>query len=200
MPHSPETLQEHSNGSRYSTESQANIAAVVSEEAAEESSELEISEDEYITSDDELLNTVLSSDEQRHHFSYTTSLSDHAEYFSKTLSHAMESVQLDKSLAAQAQLSGQINNKNQKLLEKQAELAKKLSDLKGLYEYHLASNRIGDLEKDIRGISVRIEALKKGSQKSLLFGSRPQIGVAGRYPVEYNQARDKVLERSENDL
>lgn len=201
-PHTSELAKESPTGSQISNGSSRSNENVPSPSPLESSprsleAQSEYSEDEYITSDDEILSTVLSSDEQRHHFSFTASLSDHTDYFSTTLSNAMESYQLDKSLVAQAQLSGQINNKNQKLVEKNEELTKKLAELKRMCDFHLNCNRIGDLENDIKDLTVRLEALKKGSKKALLFGAKSKLGVADKYPVEYNQARDKVVERVE---
>lgn len=157
------------------------------------------SEDDYITSDEEILTTVVSLDEQRHHFAFGSTFAEHTEYFSKSLSYALDSVKLDKSLVAQAQLSGHLNDKSQKLAEKQGELADKITSLRSLYRQHVMSNRIGELEKALADLSSRIENVKNGRTKSLLFGRKGSVGVAEKYPIEYNQARDKVLERvSEN--
>lgn len=162
-----------------------------------ESSEVDTnsgSEDDFISSGDELT-TVISSDEQRHNFGFASSLSEHTEYFTKTLAYALDSVQMDKSLVTQAQISGKINNKNQKLIEKKEELRMKLQHLKMLHDKHITSNRLGQLERDIRMFSTRLEILKNGVQKTLLLGKKSTQGVAQKYPVEYNQARDKILER-----
>ncbi|SGZ57583.1 CIC11C00000001187 [Sungouiella intermedia] len=158
-----------------------------------------LSDDEYITSDDEILTTVVSLDEQRHHFAYGSTFAEHTDYFSKSLSHALDSVKLDKSLVAQAQLSGYLNNKSQKLAEKHLELIERITSLRSLYRNHVLSNRMGDLEKDLAELNTRIENIKNGMAKTLLFGRKGTVGVAEKYPVEYNQAKDKVLERvSEN--
>lgn len=154
----------------------------------------EESEDEFITSDEELLSGMISNDELRQHYGQATSLADHTEYFSKSIANAMESLLLDKSLVAQAQLSGQINNKNQQLIEMNEQLCSRLETLKQQYECHIARNRLGTLERDLDNINSRIEALKSGAKKSVLFGSG-KLGVANKYPVEYNRAKDKVLDR-----
>lgn len=153
------------------------------------------SEDDYITSDEDLLTTVMSSDDQRHHFAYGSTFAEHTEYFSKSLSYALDSVKLDKSLVAQAQLSGHLNNKSQKLAEKHEELLDKISTLRNLYRDHLSSNRMGELEKDLADLTSRIDRIKNGLPKTLLFGRKGTVGVAEKYPIEYNQAKDKVLER-----
>lgn len=152
-------------------------------------------DDDYITSDEEVLRTVMSSDDQRHHFAYGSSFAEHTEYFSQSLSNALDSVKLDKSLVAQAQLSGHLNNKSQKLAEKHDLLVEKISNLRNLYNYHIGTNRIGELEKDLGELHSRIDNLRGGMAKSLLFGRKGTVGVAEKYPIEYNQAKDKVLER-----
>lgn len=161
---------------------------------SETSDTYEDSEDDFITSDEELLSGMISNDELRHHYGQSTSLADHTEYFAKSISNAMESLLLDKSLVAQAQLSGQINNRNQQLLEINEQICSRLESLRQQYEYHIARNHLGTLEKDLDHISNRIETLKKGTKKLMLFGLGT-LGVADKYPIEYNKARDKVLDR-----
>lgn len=153
------------------------------------------SEDDYISSDEEFLSSVISSDDRRHHFAHTT-IADHTEYFTKSLSRALQSLHLDKSLVAQAQLSGQINDKNQKLVEKYEQLHERLAAIQQQYEYHIAQKRLGTLESDIKSLSSRIDALRNGSSKLLLFKSKRSKGIAETYPIEYNQAKEKVIERS----
>ncbi|KAM9936044.1 hypothetical protein OXX80_004398 [Metschnikowia pulcherrima] len=95
----------------------------------------------------------------------------------------------------QARLSGQLNDKSQLLSEKQTEILTRLGTLKELYETYISKNKLGDLEKDIDQLAVRLRNLKNGQTKSTLFGKKTSSGVADKYPVEYNQAKDKVLER-----
>lgn len=156
------------------------------------------SDDEFISSGDEGQNG--SSDKQRNRIAYNSSLTEHAEYFTKTLAQALDSAQMDRSLVVQAQLSGHINNKNQNLIEKKEELLQKLGLLKQLHEKHVASDRLGQLEKDIKDLSIRLNLLKNGVQKTLLLGRKHSEGVAQKFPVEYNQARDRILEREYEDL
>lgn len=153
------------------------------------------SDDDYLISDDDMLSPVISSDEQRQHFAYGSTGSQNVDYFEKSLSYAMESAQMDKCLVAQAQLSGQLNDKNQKLMEKQAEIIQKLASLRKLHEFHIVSNKVGDLENDIKEINIRLNRLKHGIPKTLIFKNNGTIGIADRFPVEYNKAKDKVLER-----
>lgn len=152
------------------------------------------SEDDYVTSEDEVLTLVLSSDE-RHHFAFGSTAAQNTEYFVKALSDAMESLEMDNSLAAQAQLSGYLNNQNQKLVEKRLQLVEKLANIRRLHKMHIENNRIGVLESDLKDLSNRINRLKHGAPKSLLFKNNGTIGVAEKYPIEYNKAKDKVLER-----
>ncbi|EMG47167.1 hypothetical protein G210_2534 [Candida maltosa Xu316] len=57
------------------------------------------SEDDYILSDDEDLSQILSHDNMPNpHLPGSGSMVDHAKYFSDTLSHALDSVDIDKSL------------------------------------------------------------------------------------------------------
>lgn len=158
------------------------------------------SDDEFISSGDDLHIENDASEEQRHRIGYGSSLTEHAEYFTKALSHALDSVQMDRSLVVQAQLSGHINNKNQNLIEKKQELLQKLEVLKELHNKHVSSNRLGQLEKDIRDLSVRLNVLKNGVQKTLLLRKKSILGVAQKFPVEYNQAKDRVLEREYEDV
>lgn len=188
-PPESESLSIRSSGSQSPSEIPVSPTRTATEELSG------FSEDDYITSDEEILATVVSLDEQRHHFAYGSTFAEHTEYFSKSLSYALESVALDKSLVAQAQLSGHLNNKSQKLAEKHQELTDKISSLRSLYRNHVMNNRIGELEKDLGDLVRRMEHLRNGMSKSLLFGRKGTMGVAEKYPVEYNQAKEKVFER-----
>lgn len=151
---------------------------------------------------------ILSDDDsgaglEHDHLHYNT-LTDHAAYLTKTLSFALDSLQLDKTLVLQARMSGQINNENQRILEKKEEIIARIQRIKALYEDNFSSeqgvSKIARLQQDILAIEGRIGRLVDGSGKeknisSMLGLVRTQPGVAGKYPVEYNQAKDKVLER-----
>lgn len=123
------------------------------------------------------------------------SMAGHTEYFVKALSEALDSAKLDESLVLQAQLSGHLNKKTSDLAEKHAELVDRLLRLKALVSSHFTQNRIGQLEKDIASLAARTAILTHGHSRSLLFGKVSVPGVAQRFPIEYNQAKDKVLER-----
>lgn len=184
------------------------------EEEQEEQQEEE-DDDDYIMSDEEEnLGTLLANSlDYQDHFNYTSSLSELSDYLSKSLSFALESLQLDKSLVIQAQLSGQLNNENQKIIDKQKELKDSLLRIQQLYAENFAPlvkdgnnpkiSKVSKLAKDIKDIETRIERLKNTTRKSnklalpsiFKSNSSENQGVAGRFPVEYNQAKDKVLER-----
>lgn len=152
--------------------------------------------DDYISSGEEALDSTLPE----RPFPLRSTLAEHVEYFTKSIEYAMDGLQLDKALVVQAQLSGLINDKNQQLLEKLALLVDKLLHLKLLYAKQVANNRIGELEKTLRDIKIRVESLERGSSKKLLLRREVRPGVAEMHPVEYNRARDKILERTSEDL
>lgn len=130
---------------------------------------------------------------------YSTSLGDHATYFATALANAVDSVNLDRSLAAQAQLSGKLNSDAQRLLDKRHECVARLQTLQELYSDRFGrghgASRVDRLHRALGDIEARIDKLKHGSAPLVpVFGRAP--GVIQKYPVEYNQARDKVVERS----
>ncbi|KAM9897756.1 hypothetical protein OXX79_006692 [Metschnikowia pulcherrima] len=153
------------------------------------------SDDEYLSSGDEALEGLEESAAHHRHLTYNSGIAEHAAFFEKSLNEALDSVSLDSSLAMQARLSGQLNDKSQLLSEKQTEILTRLGMLKELYETYISKNKLGDLEKDIDQLTVRLRNLKNGQTKSTFFGKKTSSGVADKYPVEYNQAKDKVLER-----
>lgn len=130
---------------------------------------------------------------------YPTSLGDHATYFATALANAIDSVNLDKSLAAQAQLSGKLNSDAQRLLDKRHECLARLQTLQELYSDRFdrgrGTSRSDRLHRALCDIEARVDKLTHGSAPLVsVFGRTP--GVLQKYPVEYNQARDKVVERS----
>ncbi|CAK9437999.1 uncharacterized protein LODBEIA_P23660 [Lodderomyces beijingensis] len=169
-------------------------------------------EDEYILSDEEdsaddrkNLLADLSNSELPH----LSNLNEHARYFANSLQQALDSSELDKSLVLQAQISGNLNNENQKLIEQRELLSAKLMNLQQLFESNFGTrannkaSRVERLRGEISSIEHRIEKLKNGGSKSSFpisfLKAKPKVGVAQRFPIEYNQARDKVLERLVDD-
>lgn len=173
-------------------------------------SESDSDDDDYFLSDEEELNNISSNpNEGEARLNYSTSMADHIAYLSNSLTYALDSLQLDKSIVLQAQLSGQLNNEKRKIIDKRKEVVEKIENLKHLYDYNFGSaniksslSRVEKLKQDITEIEYRIEKLKSGPSKSngstlrAMFKSKNQnTGIANRYPIEYNQAKDKVLER-----
>lgn len=150
--------------------------------------------DDFISSDDDALTRTISS--QFTSFGSGTTFAEHVLYFRTALDNCLDSLQLDKSLVAQSKLSGQLIDTNRLLVEKLQELQESLRRLQQLFHYHITSKRIDFLDSDLKGINNRIENLKRGTTKSLFFGTS-KLGVMDKYPIEYNQARDKILERPE---
>ncbi|CAH6723263.1 putative biogenesis of lysosome-related organelles complex 1 subunit KXD1 [[Candida] jaroonii] len=120
------------------------------------------------------------------------------QYLTSTLSHGLDSMELDKSLVLQTKLSGYLNNENQKINEKRQLVIQKLQSLKSLHSANFKPNggvsKVEQLTNDIKDIESRIRNIKHGNT-TLLGLFRSQSGLVNKYPVEYNQARDKVLER-----
>ncbi|KAJ9099546.1 hypothetical protein QFC19_005971 [Naganishia cerealis] len=133
------------------------------------------------------------------------SIMDHSNYLSNALSSAMESIELDKSLALQAQLSGNLNNERQRLVDKQEEVLAKLQHIQTMYNKHFrpttdtrgSHSRISTLELEFSRIEGHINRLKYGKDSSHLASifKTKTPGIVESHPVEYNKARDKILER-----
>ncbi|CAH2353364.1 putative biogenesis of lysosome-related organelles complex 1 subunit KXD1 [[Candida] railenensis] len=197
------SLEEASEDASNSVNVQNNEIERQNAEDIDRSSVASSSSDEYFLSDDEDLSAGLTDGHERL-IGYSSTIGDHSSYLSQTFSNAMDSVQLDKSLVTQAQLSGQLNNYNQKLIDKRNEVLTKLQDLQNLYKSHFdpGEKRISKLEQlqtDIHMIESKIEKLKYGTHGldtgiMSLFKNQ-KSGVIQKFPIEYNQARDKVIER-----
>ncbi|KAK6200393.1 uncharacterized protein RJT21DRAFT_43618 [Scheffersomyces amazonensis] len=158
------------------------------------------SDDDYIQSEDDEEDSANAP-----HLAFTRSLSEHATYLTNSLAHALDSVQLDKSLALQAQLSGKLNNQNQIIMEKHAQLAAKFKTIQNLYEYNFSIDskskisRVKQMRNDLTDIERRLVRLKNGPDQSSIFPfikpKSTQEGVIKKYPIEYNQAKSKIIER-----
>lgn len=151
--------------------------------------------DDFISSDDDGL-TRLISGSLFTPLGCGTTFAEHVLYFKNALDNCLDSLQLDKALVAQSQLSGRLIDTNRLLLDKLQELQQSLRRLQELFQYHISSNRIDALDSDLKNIHTRIENLKHGAPKSLFF-AKSKLGVMHKFPVEYNQARDRILERPE---
>ncbi|EGV66464.1 hypothetical protein CANTEDRAFT_112190 [Yamadazyma tenuis ATCC 10573] len=165
-------------------------------------------EDDYLLSDDNVSEETTFSGEG-HRMGYNATLSERADYLAGTLDHALDSLELDKSLVVQAQLSGMLNNENQNITEKRQQILEKLKMLQDLLhknfeprfdpETNTKISVVQKLNHDIKNIETRIRVLKEGRKDkgvmSFLGNSKNVKGVMSLYPIEYSQARDKVLER-----
>ncbi|CCE85244.1 Piso0_004826 [Millerozyma farinosa CBS 7064] len=165
------------------------------------------------SSDDNLTGTASNSSDSFTGPLLSVAMSEYSSYLYNSLNKALDSTQLDKSLALEAKMSGTLNNENQKIIEKQEEVIEKLTKVKALYEeffnprYNSATkkmSRIDTLKHDIATLEKRIRLLKEGKSKSgpSLLGLRSKkdsTPLPKRYPVEYNKARDKIVERLIDD-
>lgn len=161
------------------------------------------SDDEYLLSDQENPPMGGSNNHLDSQFHDLSSLNNHAKYFSNSILQSLDSSDVDKALVLEAQISGNLNNENQKLVEKTSILQAKLGSLQSLFDAYFGTkdnskiSRVERLRNEINAIEKRLERLKYGRQvsfpTSLIKGQK--CGVIEEYPVEYFEARDKVLER-----
>ena len=161
-------------------------------------------DDDYLISDDEDLSRILSHDLEHARLPGSRNMADHVKFFTDTLSQALDCADIDKSLVLEAQISGNLNNENQKIIEKKELLLEKLRNLQVLYGENFGmaedakQNRVDRMRNDITNIEQRIARLKNGAKgkSSIPFlKGKQRLGVVQKFPIEYNQAKDKVLER-----
>ena len=161
-------------------------------------------DDDYLISDDEDLSRILSHDLEHARLPGSQNMADHVKFFADTLSQALDCADIDKSLVLEAQISGHLNNENQKIIEKKELLLEKLRNLQLLYGKNFGmaedakQNRVDRMRDDITNIEQRIARLKNGAKgkSSIPFlKGKQRLGVVQKFPIEYNQAKDKVLER-----
>ncbi|RCK64350.1 Biogenesis of lysosome-related organelles complex 1 subunit KXD1 [Candida viswanathii] len=161
-------------------------------------------DDDYLLSDDEDLSRILSHDLDHARLPGSRNMAEHVKFFSSTLTQALDSVDIDKSLALEARISGNLNNENQKIIERKELLIEKLRSLQLLYGRNFGVseeskvNRVLRMRNDIGDIERRIARLKNGTKakSSIPFlKGKQNLGVVQKFPIEYNQAKDKVLER-----
>lgn len=161
-------------------------------------------DDDYYLSDTEDLDNVLSNGDGHERLGYSSTLADHSAYLASSLSNAMDSLQLDKSLVVQAQLSGNLNNDTQRLIDKRIEVVDRIKNLQALYRSHFSPvegvSKLERILKDMADIENRIEKLQYGTSTTTTGGFASlfrgqKSGIVQKFPVEYNRARDKVIER-----
>ena len=163
------------------------------------------SDDEYVLSDQENLTIDESTNHLNSQFHDLSNLGNHAKYLSNSILLSLDSSDVDKALVFEAQISGNLNNENQKLVEKTSLLQEKLATIQSLCDAYFGIkdstklSRVEKLRSDISVIEKRLERLKCGRQNSfpasLIKGQ--ERGVIEEYPVEYYEARDKVIERAQ---
>ena len=178
------------------------IRANTEADSIENSNEVS-SDDDYVLSDQDNSTIDGTNNNLDSQFHDPSSLSNHAKYFSNTILLSLDSSDVDRALVLEAQISGNLNNETQKLLDKTNLLHAKLVTIQSLCDTYFAAkdnsklSRVERLRNEIRGIEKRLQRLKHGDRKSFpasLIKSQ-KSGVIEEYPVEYFQARDKVLER-----
>lgn len=167
----------------------------------DEANDDDSSGDDYIVSDDNEYEDILSE-------GVNVTSTDRVNYLNGTLDYALSSLELDKSLVLQAQLSGMLNNENQKLLDKRQELLDKLQLLQSLFKERFTPrydpetktniSMVQKMNHDLKDLEKRLKVLKEGTKDKLMLpflGGKKKDGIQNRFPIEYNQAKDKVLER-----
>ncbi|KAI5953486.1 KXD1 [Candida jiufengensis] len=162
-------------------------------------------DDDYLRSDDDEDDIGPVNEESvSSHLPGIANLGDHAKYFTNSILQALDSSDLDKSLVTEAQISGNLNNENQKLIEKKSQLQEKLRTLQSLFEKNFTPaedsklSRMDKLNNDIQHLEKRITKLKNGDTKSYVvpfMKSKKNLGIIEKFPIEYYQATDKVLDR-----
>lgn len=122
---------------------------------------------------------------------------DQGRYLAESLTATLESVELDKSLALEAQMSGRLNSRNQELLSKKLLLVERLENLQQLYKKYFkppnetSLSTVDHIRSELKLLEQRVHELKHG--KTTMF--RHKLGIVEKFPIEYNQAKEKVLER-----
>lgn len=112
-----------------------------------------------------------------------TAMIDVSKYIFDSLSHAMENVDFSETLALQTKMSGTINFKSLELKELIDQTQTTLAQLRQRYDSGIiVSNKLRD---NIAYSRKKIEEIN-----SLLRTD---------FPIEFNEARDKILERHFND-
>lgn len=136
---------------------------------------------------------------------FVSNLTDHARSLCESINDVLDLVELDKVMAIQAQLSGRLNNQNQELYVKKMELISRVKRLKDLHDAHFkaqhgnTTSRVKKLSNDIGSLEIMVNELIHGHKSIFGLHAKGNMGVAEKFPIEYNKARDKVLERQLND-
>lgn len=105
---------------------------------------------------------------------------DPVEHLQVSLDNALSSLEFNRSLALQAQISGQIKSKELELLAMQEEAQRELVELQKVFKQGLKTVRL--VSKELTHTAQRVRMLQRV--------------VEDRHPIEYSQARDKVVSRA----
>lgn len=106
------------------------------------------------------------------------------DYLINSLYNSLDSVQLDRSLVQQSQISGEMNSTTSDILRTIDELERCLKEHIAKYE---------KLKRQI------IPEIVSNISKSARVSSRLRESMKRSYPVEYSKSMDKVVNRITND-
>lgn len=103
------------------------------------------------------------------------------EMMTQRLAGAFDPLQLDRSLAVQAQTSGMLNSKTRELAALQEEAQARVAETRRAF---LEGMKIAkEVKADLDFVHRKVRALKQKTER--------------KYPVEYNMARDRIPPPSE---
>ncbi|KAA8914500.1 hypothetical protein FN846DRAFT_561596 [Sphaerosporella brunnea] len=106
---------------------------------------------------------------------------DMVEMMTQRLAGAFDPLQLDRSLAVQAQTSGMLNSKTRELAALQEEAQARVAETRRAF---LEGMKIAkEVKADLDFVHRKVRALKQKTER--------------KYPVEYNMARDRIPPPSE---
>jgi hypothetical protein len=121
--------------------------------------------------------------------SYQDSIADHEElentfdsvkYFADSLSGALSSAEFNRSMVLQAQTSGNLKSKEMELLQLQNEAQERLQEYKVRFKQGM--KLLQQVSKDLKWANSKTQQL--------------EAHISLRHPIEYSQAKEKVLSRS----
>ena len=108
---------------------------------------------------------------------------DASNFLFESLNGTINNVDFSEALALQTKTSALINSKSRELKSLIQELQGRIAHYQGRFQRGvLVSN---GLKENLRAISKRVELLDEA--------------MAREHPIEYNQAKDKVMERTLSD-
>ncbi|KAI8962029.1 hypothetical protein F5Y11DRAFT_347849 [Daldinia sp. FL1419] len=102
---------------------------------------------------------------------------DFNDYMQNRFDESFDPIPLDRSLARQAQTSGQLNNKHRELLEMQAKAQARLAKSRARFQQGLDDAR--EVHADLEWTSKKIGSLKKKAEK---YHAKEYQKACGKYP------------------